>query len=275
MTDPNTSNVSHPRFAFGRLVVYIVVSILTAVGLLILVRSIGNAVFLRNYERGSYSEMPETMLMPLRFGDNYIIPYNVGNAAYMQGDYDRAVSCYQTALDCDPPEYDEECKIRVNLALSLCHTINFEALDRSDDEAVSKAVQTLYTARSVLTLHECASEPAGSDDGHFADADLLKHDIDRMLNELQNPPQSEDEQKKDQDRDEDQNQDKDNTDQQNRNQNSENNTEKEEQARQDELKKQLNQQKRDLENANGKSSDNGYYYIEGGSTSGYGDGTLW
>ena len=32
---------------------------------------------------------------------------------------------------------------------------------------------------------------------------------------------------------------------------------------------------KDLENANGGSSDNGYIYIEGGSTSGYGDGTLW
>jgi hypothetical protein len=124
-------------------------------------------------------------------------------------------------------------------------------------------------------VHECASEPVGSDDGHFEDADLLKHDIDKMLKELQDPPKPEDKQKKDKDSDKDQNQDQDNKDSTNRNQNSENGAGKEEQARQDQLREQLHQQKKDLENANGGSSDNGYIYIEGGSTSGYGDGTLW
>lgn len=271
--DSKASNVSHHPSDFGRVAIYIIACILAAVGLLILLRSVENAAFLRAYEKGNYSEMPETLLMPLRFGDNYIVPYNLGNAAYQKGNYDRAVSCFQTALDSDPPEYDEECRIRVNLALSLCHMINFETLDRSDDEALSNAVRTLYTARSVLTLHECASEPVGSDDGHFQDADLLKHDIDKMLQELQTPPRSEDKQDKKQDRNEDQDKDEDKKD--NQKQDSENKTEKEEQARQDELKQQLEQQKKDLENANSGSGDNGYNYIDGGSTSGYGDGTLW
>ncbi|MBR3187171.1 MAG: tetratricopeptide repeat protein [Lachnospiraceae bacterium] len=273
--DTRSSNVPRDPFHSTRTILYITACILAAIGFLILLRSVGNAAFLRGYEKGNYSEMPEALLTPLRFGDNYVIPYNLGNAAYHKGDYDRAVSCFQTALDSNPPEYDEECRIRVNLALSLCRTINFEDLDRSDDEAVSKAVQTLYTARSVLTVHECASEPVGSNDGHFEDADLLKHDIDKMLKELQDPPKPEDKQKKDKDSDKDQNQDQDNKDSTNRNQNSENGAGKEEQARQDQLREQLHQQKKDLENANGGSSDNGYIYIEGGSTSGYGDGTLW
>lgn len=275
MMDSKVSIDSHQPSDFGRFVVYIVACILAGIGLLIFVRSLENAAFLKAYEKGNYAEMPESLLMPLRFGDNYIVPYNLGNAAYQKGNYDRAASYFQTALDSNPPEHDEECRIRVNLALSLCHTINFETLDRSDDEAVSKAVQTLYTARSVLTLHECASEPVGSVDGHFADADLLKHDIDKMLQELQTPPQSEDQKDKNQDRNEEQ--DPDNKDEQNQeqNQDTENRTKKEEQARQDELKKQLDQQKKDLENANSGSGDNGYNYIDGGSTSGYGDGTLW
>ena len=241
--DPKASNISHHPSDFGRV----------------------------------YSGMSESMLMPLKFGDNYIVPCNLGNAAFMQGDYKRAVSCFQTALESNPPEYDEECRIRVNLALSLCHTINFGALDRSDEKAVSEAVQTLYTARSVLTLHECASEPVGSDDGHFKDADLLKHDIDKMLQELQTPPRSEEKQDNNQDRNKEQDQDKDKKDNQNRD--SENKTEKEQQARQDELKRQKKKKKKDLENdlenANNGSGDNGYNYIEGGSTSGYGEGTLW
>ena len=184
--DTRSSNVPRDPFHSIRTILYITACILAAIGFLILLRSVGNAAFLKGYEKGNYSEMPEALLTPLRFGDNYVIPYNLGNAAYHKGDYDRAVSCLQTALDSNPPEYDEECRIRVNLALSLCRTINFEDLDRSDDEAVSKAVQTLYTARSVLTVHECASEPVGSNDGHFENADKLKHDIDRMLEDLQN-----------------------------------------------------------------------------------------
>ena len=48
-----------------------------------------------------------------------------------------------------------------------------------------------------------------------------------------------------------------------------------EQARQDELKDQLSRQKKDLENGNSSTNGNGFHYIEGGNTSGYGDGTLW
>lgn len=283
----SSAGPSGRRLRIVRILLYVLCCLLAGAGFLIILRNITNTAFLNNYERGSYSEMPESLLLPLRFGDNYVVPYNMGNVEYHLGNYDKAVSYYQDALSSGvpghnltentEPERHEECKIRVNLALSMCHTIDFDTFDRSDDEAVAKAVQTLQEARSVLTARECASEAAGSNDGHFADADLLKHDIDDMLKKLQTPPQSQDQQKKKQNDDQKQKDDQNQNNNQNKSDQEESDSEekKQEQARQDELKRQLDQQKKDLENANSGSGENGFKYIEGGSTSGYGDGTLW
>lgn len=91
--DTRSSNVPRDPFHSTRTILYITACILAAIGFLILLRSVGNAAFLKGYEKGNYSEMPEALLTPLRFGDNYVIPYNLGNAAYHKGDYDRAVTC--------------------------------------------------------------------------------------------------------------------------------------------------------------------------------------
>ena len=159
---------------------------IAAAGLLMILRNVINTVFLKNYEQENYSRIPEVTLLPFRFGQNYVVPYNMGNIEYRLDNYEKAVSYYQQALAGNPPERDEECIIRVNLALSMCHMVNFETLDRTDNKAVTDAMDQLKSARAILTEHECASEPVGSNDGHFENADKLKHDIDRMLEDLQN-----------------------------------------------------------------------------------------
>ena len=221
--------------------------LIAVLGLLFLARNIVNFAFLKNYEKGSYSRLPESALSPLRLGQNYVVPYNMGNIEYQLGDYEKAAAYY---------------------------TINFEDMNLSDQDAVSEAVDTLLNARSVLTVHECASESADTDDGHFADADRLKHDIDDMLKKLQDQSRSGEDQKKKSDpqeqQDKDQQQDSDKSDDHRSSQ-----QKQQEQARQDELKDQLSRQKKDLENGNSSTNGNGFHYIEGGNTSGYGDGTLW
>lgn len=180
--------------------------------------------------------------------------------------------------------------IRVNLAFSMCHTIDFDHLDMEDQEAVMQAVTLLYQARYVLTEHECASEPVGSDDGHFTDADSLKHDIDEMLQKLQSQSQSDQNdqgggggQDDNQDQggggqDEDQNQDQNEDQNQNSSKSkdkSQEEKEKQERARQEKLKEDLSQQKKDLKKESESSSSYEYEYIDGGDAQGYGDGTLW
>ena len=258
-------------FRAVRIILSVIFFLVAIDGIFMLARSVVNTAFLRNYEKGSYSEMPERFFLHLKFGENYVVPYNLGNVAYQYEDYDKAVTYYRQALSSGPPEQEAECKVRVNLALSMCHTIDFDKLDTSDEKAVSKAVSTLQKARLVLTDHGCASEPVGSDDGHFRDADQLKHDIDDMLNKLQNPPESDQNQDQKDQQDQNQDQKKDQSD----SKDSRQDQSTEEQSRQQELKEQLQQQKQDLRNGSDSSENNGFHYIEGGESKGYGDGTLW
>lgn len=276
-------------FAALKRILRILCCLIALAGILIIARSLINTVFLQTYRSGSYSPLPEKLLSYLPFGENYVAPYNAGNAEFQRGNYNEAVTWYQKALASKPPERDEECMIRVNLAFSMCHTIDFDHLDMEDQEAVSQAVTLLYQARYVLTEHECASEPVGSDDGHFADADSLKHDIDEMLQKLQSQSQSDQNdqggggQDDNQDQggggqDEDQNQDQNEDQNQNSSKSkdkSQEEKEKQERARQEKLKEDLSQQKKDLKKESESSSSYEYEYIDGGDAQGYGDGTLW
>ena len=227
----------------------------------------------------------EGVLPYLPFGENYVAPYNLGNADYIKGNYEDAVSYYALALTKNPPKQDEECMIRVNLALALCHTIDFDNLDLSDQNAVMNAINVLLTARSYLTEDGCASEPVGSNDGHFPDADSLKHDIDEMLKKLQSQSDSNSDENSqgggggqgednNQDQNQDQGQDQSQDEQQSGGK-SQDEKEKEERARQEDVKEQLEQQKQDLKDKSQSSSPYDYEYIEAGDAQGYGDGTLW
>ena len=272
--------------AFVEKVLLAICTLLTVLGVLIIARSLINVNFLNNYNKGKYPTVLEGLLPHLPFGENYVAFYNLGNADYMKGNYDKAVSYYATALTKEPPEQYEECMIRTNLALALCHTIDFDNLDLSDQEAVQHAIEVLLTARYYLTEHECASEPVGSDDGHFPDADSLKHDIDEMLQKLQSQSSSDSDdgqggggggqdQNDSQDQGQDDNQSQDQQDQQEDKSKSQEEKEKEENARQEDVKEQLDQQKQDLKDKSQSSSPYDYEYIEGGDAQGYGDGTLW
>ena len=272
--------------AFVEKVLLAICTLLTVLGVLIIARSLINVNFLNNYNKGKYPTLLEGLLPHLPFGENYVAFYNLGNADYMKGNYDKAVSYYATALTKEPPEQYEECMIRTNLALALCHTIDFDNLDLSDQEAVQHAIEVLLTARYYLTEHECASEPVGSNDGHFPDADSLKHDIDEMLQKLQSQSSSDSDdgqggggggqdQNDSQDQGQDDNQSQDQQDQQKDKSKSQEEKEKEEKARQEDVKEQLEQQKQDLKDKSQSSSPYDYEYIEGGDAQGYGDGTLW
>ena len=265
-----------------RRVLLSVCALVITVGVLILLRSLINAEFLRSYNSGRYSPIPENLLPYLPFGENYVAPYNLGNVEYQRGNYDKAIYYYSLAYQNGPPEHpehDEECKIRVNLALSMCHTIDFDNLDYSDAEAVAEAMTTLQQARAILTEAECASEPVGSDDGHYRDADKLKHDIDRMLEQMQNQSDSNEDggdgQDENQDggegQDENQDQSDGGGDQDKKDAQSQKEEEqrvKEEQARQEKLKEDLRQQKEDLRDGSSSSSYD-YEYIDGGDAQGY------
>ena len=152
------------------------------VGIFLTSRLVTNMMFLRAYNKGSYDIEAEQKLLKFNFPESYLPYYNMGNAAYNQGDYNAAVGYYTEALKQHPTE-KKECDIRVNLALSLCNTINFYNLDTQ--EKVDTALFILYKARDILLEKGCATDEG--EPGHDPDAQQLKEDIDRMIEKLKNP----------------------------------------------------------------------------------------
>ena len=291
----NTNDSLFDKFiAFIRGALRVVSIAVAVIGILILVRSVVNALFLYNYDRGSYQTIAEYTVDNIAVGENYVIPYNLGNAEYQRQNYEKAIPYYWEALSKKMPETEEECKVRVNLALSMCHTIDFDSLDVTDPDAVMEAISVLLEARYVLTEKGCASEPVGSFDGHYANADKLRNDIDEMLQYLsQHAPSDgdgqddggggdddsdgggDDSQDQNQDQDKDQDQDGDGDDSQSTGSKDQAEKEKQERARQEGLKEDLKQQKQDLKEQSESSRHNDYEYLDGGGAQGYGDGTLW
>ena len=268
---------------------WVIVAFLLAAGALILIRSLVNKVFLVNYRNGTYSESPENLMSPMRFGENYVVPYNLGNVKYQQGDYETAAAYYYRALQSDPPEEEKECKIRINLALALLHNYPFDTMDMENNKEIEEALQVLYTARGVLTETGCADESFETANGHSEEAEKLKKDIDEMIKKLL-AAQS-------------QNDSNDNDD--NKNGGGENETEtetetetepsgsppggdsekedqggsekSEEEQRQKDLQDQLKEQKQELEEGTySGGEDSAYIYIDmDGEMSGYGEGVPW
>ena len=292
----NTNDSLFDKFiAFLRGALRVVSIAVAVIGILIIIRSAVNALFLYNYDHGSYQTIAEYTVDNIAVGENYVIPYNLGNAEYQRRNYEKAISYYWEALSKKLPETEEECKVRVNLALSMCHTIDFDNLDVTDPDAVMQAISVLIEARYVLTEKGCASEPVGSYDGHFENADKLRNDIDEMLQYLsQYAPNEEgqgegggggddddsdgggdDSQDQDQNQDQDKDQDGDGDDSQSAGSKERAEKEIEERARQEGLKEDLKQQKQDLKEQSESARHNDYEYLDGGDAQGYGDGTLW
>ena len=143
-----------------------------------------NHGFVRAYANEDYNSLNEEKLLKFNFPESYIPYYNIGNAAYKRGDYTSAISYYTEALKNFPPE-KRECLIRINLALSMCNTIDFYNLN--SQEKIDTALFVLYKARDVLLEKGCASDDG---QGHNADAQQLKEDIDRMIEQLKNPEEN-------------------------------------------------------------------------------------
>lgn len=171
-----------------------VILILTAI--LLSVRFVLNKVFQSQYDKGIYEYGTEKALTVLNINEGYVPYYNMGNVDYKNGDLHEAIANYNKALSYNIPS-GKECDIRVNLALSMCYTIDFDDLE--DEASRQNAINTLKAARNILTAQGCA-DPVGTA-GHDEDAEQLKQDIDKMLEELgsePDPPQENDDQSQDQ-----------------------------------------------------------------------------
>ena len=264
----------------ARLLAAVLAAALLAAGLLVLFRSLVNRVFLVNYENGNYSAFPEELLLPMRWGENYVVPANMGNTAYQNGDYGQAVMYYRDALNGNPPEEGKECAIRVNLALAMLHMYPFDTMNPQDAQQIDEALRVLISARAVLTEHGCACEASGAEDGHSEQAETLKRDIDEMIGKLMktrpdSPAGRNDSGGLGGEGDSGQSRQDDETRRQNL-RNAADETDKTRQEKQKSLEARLKEQKQNLETgASQGGRDRDFTYIRTGETVGYGEGTPW
>ena len=171
------------KIPLGLYVLALVGIVVLVVAIMLGTRLFTNHSFVNAYNNEEYNIEQEEKLLKMNFPESYIPYYNLGNAYYKEGDYNSAVGYYTQALTMYPPE-DKECQIRINLALALCNTIDFYSLD--SQEKIDTALFILYKARDVLLEKGCASDDG---QGHNAEAQQLKEDIDAMIEKLKNPDQ--------------------------------------------------------------------------------------
>ncbi|HBZ02509.1 MAG TPA: hypothetical protein DEO83_01675 [Lachnospiraceae bacterium] len=175
-------------------IIDIISVVLLVISLFLGIRYLINSVFVYKYnhggyEAGNYNVKLEEFLSKLNIPEGYVPYYNAGNASYQNGDYDSAISYYKDALESHPTE-KKECDIRVNLALAMLKKIDFDHLETEKQKA--NAIRQLQSARNVLVEKGCA-DPYGTN-GHDPEAEQLKQDIDKMLEELgaePEPPENE------------------------------------------------------------------------------------
>lgn len=141
-----------------------------------------NLAYILEYANGNKLTKMEKLLTKVNFPDSYVPYYNLGNQEYDNGNYEEAINYYERALANNPPHEGEECLTRINIALSLIGTINFDDLDSVNK--IDAAIETLQEARNYLTENECA-DPDGEEDFHNEDAEQLKEDIDAKIKELE------------------------------------------------------------------------------------------
>ncbi len=145
-----------------------------------------NHSFVSAYNNGEYNTEEEAKLTKNNFPESYVPYYNLGNAAYKNGDYNTAIGYYQEAMKMYPPR-DKDISIRINQALAMCNTIDFN--DLNTQEKIDTALFILYKARDLLTEKGYATE-AGTEETVDPTAQQLKEDIDRLIEQLENPQQS-------------------------------------------------------------------------------------
>jgi len=176
-------------------ILLIVLGVISMVfGIAFTVRYTVNANFVKSFENGNYSTVGERLLLLSNMPEGYVTYYNLGNASYRNQNYEEAIVSYQHALKYKIPE-GKECPIRINLALALLSLKDFDHLEPSE---IDDAIKILKTARGMLTEVGCA-DPDGTN-GHNADAEKLKQEIDELLKKLekQQSENNNDDQKDDQ-----------------------------------------------------------------------------
>lgn len=139
-----------------------------------------NHFFVVAYASETYAPPVQKFEVLFNHPESYLPYYNLGNCYYQGGDYSTAAAYYYQALSYENVPEDRDIPIRINLALALCYSIDFDNLKTDTD--IQGALQILYSARDILMEKGYANDEGTGTD---ATAQQLKEDIDKMIEKLQ------------------------------------------------------------------------------------------
>ena len=162
-----------------------------------IVRFLVNYNYFSKFDTENFSPDDLKVLLLGNINEPYLAHYNRGNINFDNGNYEAAKEEYEQALEKNPPK-KKECKIRINLAFSMLKMLNMTDIDT--EEKRNKLIEELEKVKEVLLEKGCATE---DNDGHSKDAQTLKNDIDKFIEELKNNSAKPDKPDKDDDDDND------------------------------------------------------------------------
>ncbi|MBR3280703.1 MAG: tetratricopeptide repeat protein [Clostridia bacterium] len=134
-----------------------------------------NESLIGNISKGRVGKNDGMILYIINYPEGYIAYYNNGNIYYKVGEYEKAIECYKKALSMGHPNNRKDCKIRINLVLSMLQTFD---LNNLTDEKVKSILKVLGEAKEYLIENGCANRYDSN--GHSEDAEKLKKEIEEL-----------------------------------------------------------------------------------------------
>lgn len=131
------------------------------------------------YEKEDYESSLKSV-RNVNFIEPYVALYDEGNLYYKNYDYKNAIKMYKEALKKNPTD-DIDCKIRINLALSMVRALpdDYDSADKIED-----SIKELKEARDILIENGCASDQK-DEVGHNETAQQLKEELDKLIKKLE------------------------------------------------------------------------------------------
>lgn len=151
-------------------------AVLCAAGALLTGRAAVNAYFVRQAEQGDGRAGLERTLLTMNWNEGYIPYYNLGNLEAAKGQWEKAALLYESALG-KGAAHPAECRVRINLALSLVHEVDTDSAEAAADRLEARKKETEEQAeKSSLQINAEDSKEAEDEKEQVEDSGMGNHE---------------------------------------------------------------------------------------------------
>jgi hypothetical protein len=151
-------------------------TVLCAAGALLTGRAAVNACFVRQAEQGDGRAGLERTLLTMNWNEGYIPYYNLGNLEAAKGQWEKAALLYESALG-KGAAHPAECRVRINLALSLVHEVDTDRAEAAADRLEARKKETEEQAeKSSLQINAEDSKEVEDEKEQVEDSGMVNHE---------------------------------------------------------------------------------------------------